>query len=481
MKYQSMRILVPLSVAAITLAACAGSAGPTPTPAAVAAQPTVAVQPTALPTSDAAALLNQALRGITGAGEVMATQDADLNFQTQGIVEQVLVEEGQSVKFGDLLAVLDVRTLDQQVLQAEAGLANAQAQQAALTEDPKVADLAAAQAGVRQAQAALDQVRAGAKSQDLDSVDAGVKLAEVNLQSTRDRLSFAKTQADLQVETTAFALTQAQARYAQSKYNYEFARDTGNDPIVPTLRDATGRARDNKLSDGQLENYYAQFVQAEAALKQAEKTTELAVKSAEIARQAEITGIAAAEQQVIQAQKGAEKLRLPADKDRIAAAEAALAQARANQARLKPDPRKSQEAQAAAGIASAEAQLTLAKINRERAELRAPFAGIVSIINIDPGDGSVVQGGAAVRIVDVSTLRVEVQISDVDIARVSVGAVTQITVDGLPGKTFTGKVSYIAPTTTSNTSAIRTYLVKVALDDQTSLRAGMNARVNIAE
>lgn len=467
-----------IATTAATLAACAGqpaaapTAAPTRAAAAATAAPTVApaaAQPTALP-------LNL---GVSGSGAVLAIQDADLSFQVQGTVEQVLVEEGAVVKQGDLLAVLDVRAFDQQLQQAEAALANAKAQQAALTEDPREADLVAANAAVRQAQEALRAVQNGAKSVDLQTAEAAVTLADANLQSTRDRLSFAKTQSELQAEQAALALTQAQARYAQSKYNWTYAQDTGNDPIVPEVTVGTARVP-NKLSDGQRENYYAQFVQAEAALKQAEASVTLAVKAAESARQAELTGIRAAEAQLAQAQLQLQRLKLPPDADRLAAAQSGLAQAQASRARVLPDPRASQVAQAAAGVAQAEAALTLAKINRERAELRAPFDGVVSIINIDPGDPSVVQGAAAIQVVDVSSLRVETNISDVDIARVSEGQSATVRVDGIPDREYTGTVTFVSPTAV-NQGAIRTFVVRVTLDDITGLRAGMSARVDIQE
>lgn len=478
MNQRSITVTLLAGALAAGLAACAAppqaaeptrAPAPPPTLAAAAAQPTAAPQPTALPIN----------LGVSGAGEVLAVQDADLTFQVQGTVAEVLVEEGAQVKAGDLLAVLDIRTFDQQLAQAEAGLASAQAAQAALTEDPREPDLVAARAGVRSAQANLTATRTGAKPIDIQTAEAAVSLAQANFESTRDRLSFAKTQAELAVEQAALQLTQAQARYAQAKYNWTYAQETGNDPIVPEVTAGTARV-ENKLSDGQQENYYAQFVQAEAALKLAEKAVDLSVKAAESARQAEVSGIKAAEAQLRQAQLGLERLQLPVDAERIAAAEAALAQARVQESRLLPDPRDSQVAAARAQVASAEAALTLARINRERAELRAPFDGVISIINIDPGDPSTTQGRPAIQLVDVSDLRVEVSISDVDIARVREGQRAEVRIDGIAGQVYGGTVSFVSPVAT-NAGAIRTYVVRVSLDEQTGLRAGMSARVDIQE
>ncbi|MEO7910445.1 MAG: efflux RND transporter periplasmic adaptor subunit [Roseiflexaceae bacterium] len=459
---------------AIGLAAC-GEAPATTAPAAAAQ--TTAVP---LPTTVAATAVGapDITLGISGIGEIKAAQDSDLVFQAQGTVATVNVKEGATVKKGDLLAILDTRAFDQQLHQAEAALANAQAQQDGLTQAPRKADAAAAAAAVRQAQAQIAAVRQGAKDPDRAQVQSGVASAQINVQSTKDRLSLAKTQADAQVEQAALALTQAQARYAQAKEYWQTVQDTGNDPIVPSTTSSTGQKNPNKLSDGQRANYYSNFVQAEAALHQAEQSLQLAQQAAEGARQSEISGIAAAEQQLTQAQATSDKLNLPPDSAQLASAQAALAQALAAQARLTQAPLDSQSAAAAAGVAQAQAGLELAQITREHAELRAPFDGVVAQVNVDPGDPSTTVGQPAIKVVDVSALHLDAQISDIDIGQVTVGQAAEVRADARPDAVYKGKVSYIAPTSTTSGS-IRTYLVRVTLDEQEGLLAGMSARVDL--
>lgn len=458
---------------AIGLAAC-GSA-PTTTPPA-AAQATLVPVATAAPVPTTTA--PDIELGISGIGEIKAAQDADLVFQAQGTVAEVKVKEGDSVKKGDLLAILDLRAFDQQLHQAEAALANAKAQQDSLTEAPRPADAAAAAAQVRQAQAQVNAVRQGAKDPDRAQAQAALNAAQINLQSTKDRLSLAKTQAEAQVQQAALALTQAQARYAQAKEYWQYVQDTGNDPVVPSVTSSTGKKNPNKLSDGQQQNYYAQFVQAEAALHQAEQAVQLAQQAAEGARQGEVSGIAAAEQQLTQAQATVDKINLPPDSAQLAAAQAGVAQAQAAQAKLTQEPREAQVAQAAAGVAQAQAALELAQITREHAEIRAPFDGVVATVNVDPGDPSTTVGQPAIKLVDVSALHMDAQISDIDIAKLSVGQVAEVRADARPDTVYKGKISYIAPTATT-VGTIRTYLVRISLDQQEGLLAGMSARVDI--
>lgn len=480
MKPKVLRAVLVFGLLAGLMSACANEANTPETATAVAQrpvnQPTSVPQPTLeVPTSEAGFSFDT---GVSGVGEVQAARDADLVFQVQGVVAEVRVKEGDSVKQGDVMALLDLRPFDQQVQQAEAGLASARAQQAALSEGPRSADVAAARAQVQSAQAALNQVLSGPKEEDVKSAQTGVEAAQTNLQRTRDQLSFAKTQAEITVEQAAQALTQAQARYAQAKSYWDYVQETGKDPVQPESKNPqTGQSVDNSLSDGARENYYAQFVQAEAALRQAEDNVNQAVKAAETARQSEVTGVQAAEQQVRQAELALQKVTSAPDQDRVAQAEAGVAAAKAQQSRLNPAPTDSQQALAAAGIAQAEAALELAKINRERAELRAPFDGIVASVNVDPGDPSTAgQGQPAIRVVDVSQLEVEVNISDVDIATVKPNQDVTVRADALPDREFAGRVIYISPTATV-AGNIRTYLVRVALAQQEGLRAGMSVRV----
>jgi HlyD family secretion protein len=467
----------------VAITACSAPANTSTNSTAAAGQATTLpaeAVPTIAPIATAAPLptIAPVRLAVSGIGEVKAAQDADLVFAVQGTIAEVKVKEGDQVKKDDVLAILDLRTFDQQIKQAEAGLATAMATNDGLVPAPTRPDVAAAAASVSQAAALLEDLRQGPDTEDVAIVQAAVDAATANLQSTKDRLSAAKTAAELQLNQTANALTGAQARYAQTKSNWEYVQETGQDPIQPTIV-VNGRAIPNKVSDGVRENYYAQFVQAEAVLAQSEQAVQIAQVNFETARQTEVTGIQVVEQSLVQANANLQKLLAGPNAAQLKAAEAALAAARAGQSRLTQAPRDSQRASAAAGIAQAEAALELAKINRERAELRAPFDAVVASVNIDPGDPSTTTPpGPVMRLVDVSRLRVEVQISDTDIARVAFGQQAIVLVDALPEKTFRGKVSFIAPAATG-TGTVRTYKVRIDLDNQDGLRAGMSVRVEI--
>jgi HlyD family secretion protein len=228
----------------------------------------------------------------------------------------------------------------------------------------------------------------------------------------------------------------------------------------------------------QKRQYYETFVQAEAAMKQAELAVQQAQVAYDNARQAEVTGIQVAEQQATQAQAGLETHSLPAGIDQVASAQANLDLARANLARLAPAPHESDVTQAQARIKQAQSALVSAKLSRERAEMHAPFAGIINSINIDPGDPSSPPGVTPIYIVDVRTLHVDVDINDVDIGNVTLGQPATLSADGMPDARYSGKVTFIASSATV-IGNVRTYVVRITLDTQDGLRPGMRVRAVI--
>jgi HlyD family secretion protein len=513
-----------------------------------------ATTPTMVPTQDLAKLFEESggnvsdfdlSGGVSGIGEVKTKQDADLVFTVDGTVEKVLIEEGDSVQKGQILATLDIRTFDQKIIMSEAGLTRAKAQKSALYEEPRKADVLAAEAQmrqaeatialanaqraalyeapreadiyaanaqVRQAEAVLARILEPPEEVDVKAAEASMELAKVNLQAARDQLSYAKTQAAYQVEQAAYQLTQVQWGYALAQRYWEHADEEQTDPVNPVVENpVSGKPGENQISEGAQAGYLTQYEQAKAAMQQAEEGVAQAVVVSEQARKAEVTGVQAAEQQIVQAETALERVLLEPNENDVAQAQAGVDLANANRLRLDPDPTQSQQAQADAGVAQAQATLDLAKANRERinpdptesqlmnveagiieaetalelarldreyAELRAPFDGIISNVDISPGDPAMSSRDYAVQVVDMNDMYIQVDISDVDISKVQLKRSAMVYADALPGQMFTGRVSYIAPIAAIHGN-IRTYEVRIKLDDLKGLRPGMSVRVEI--
>ena len=467
---------------------------------------------------------------VDGSGPVAAAQSLDMPFQTAGTVTRVLVKEGDAVKAGQALALLDDRDLLLQVASAQASLdsanaALAQARQGNATEP----ELAAQRAAVRNAQANLDKARSNnitaadiAKDQaalksaladlealknpspaDLSAAQLKVQQAQADLQSTRDNDSKAKTQAEIQLHQAGDALTQAQAGYATAKQNWEYVQETGADPTNPTTTDASGKTRTNKLNEVQQRQYYETFVQAEAAMRSAEKDVQLAQLSYDNARQTEVTNIQNKEAALADAQRQLEALKRPSASDiakvqasvdqaraqlqkdqqggtkaDIAAAQANLDQSKANLSKLTAPATATDLQVKQASVAQAEQSLKQALLKLEQATLKAPFDGLVTDVAVVPG--SVVSGGAAaVSLIDRSTLHVDLKLSENDVAKVELGQKVALTIDALKDWKAQGAVSYIAPSAETSNDVV-TYAVRVSFpDSDTRVKVGMTANLSI--
>jgi membrane fusion protein, multidrug efflux system len=142
-------------------------------------------------------------------------------------------------------------------------------------------------------------------------------------------------------------------------------------------------------------------------------------------------------------------------------------------------------------VDNARGRFEIAKANLERTEtllnyskIVAPFAGIVTRRMVDPGafipaatSGSSAQNAAILSLSDFSRVRVQVAVPEVEAALVKVGQPVKVIVEGLPGRSFEGKVSRFSYVLDENT---RTMLVEAEMPNPyLDLRPGMYATVKI--
>jgi multidrug efflux pump subunit AcrA (membrane-fusion protein) len=97
---------------------------------------------------------------LTTTGRVGGVTEASIGAQATGIVERLLVREGDDVAAGQQLAILKRDVAEAQAAQAQAVLNTARAQLAQAARGPLPSDVEAAAEDVRQAQAQLNQQRA---------------------------------------------------------------------------------------------------------------------------------------------------------------------------------------------------------------------------------------------------------------------------------------------------------------------------------
>jgi HlyD family secretion protein len=153
-------------------------------------------------------------------GRVSGTTETLVGAQATGIVDRLLVREGDRVTAGAQLAVLKNDVAIAQVLQAQAVLNTARTQLAQVARAPLRSDVEAAAEQVRQARAQLDQQRATLAQAEHTGMQARAQLnqfkAEQDLATKQDERN-AKLAARGFIAQSEFDQTRANRRIAEEK------------------------------------------------------------------------------------------------------------------------------------------------------------------------------------------------------------------------------------------------------------------------
>jgi HlyD family secretion protein len=122
------------------------------------------------------------------------------------------------------------------------------------------------------------------------------------------------------------------------------------------------------------------------------------------------------------------------------------------------------------------AALENAKYNLSKVRIESPITGIITRRNIEEGETVVIgtmnnAGTVLLTVADMSVIEAEVEVDETDIPTVQLGQRAKITIDAMPGKSFTGKVTEIGNSPIQITGATATtqatnFKVKVTVDDQ---------------
>ncbi|MHB8843501.1 MAG: efflux RND transporter periplasmic adaptor subunit [Nitrospirota bacterium] len=138
-----------------------------------------------------------------------------------------------------------------------------------------------------------------------------------------------------------------------------------------------------------------------------------------------------------------------------------------------------------AALTGAEAALRSAQVAVEYTLIRAPFDAVVLTKNADVGDIVTPLGAAAnakaavVTIADMTSLQVEVDVSESNLAKVKAGQPCEIQLDALPDSRFRGAVHMIVPTADRSKASV---MVKVRfVDRDPRILPEMSARVAFLE
>lgn len=134
---------------------------------------------------------------------------------------------------------------------------------------------------------------------------------------------------------------------------------------------------------------------------------------------------------------------------------------------------RAQLSQAQAQAAGARSQLASAQKQVSNSEVRSPISGVVSVRPVSAGD--IVQPGAALfTVVDPRSMRLEANVPADQLGQLKVGSTVRFTVNGYPGRTFSGTVQRIAPAADPATRQVP--VVVTIPNEQGTLVAGLFAQ-----
>lgn len=132
--------------------------------------------------------------------------------------------------------------------------------------------------------------------------------------------------------------------------------------------------------------------------------------------------------------------------------------------------------QAKLQLENAKNNLESARISFSDINIKASFAGIINKRNIEVGS-YVSPGQQLFEIVNVSSLKLKVNVDEKNISSIKTGQIVKVGVNVLPNQDFQGKVTFIAPKADSNLN----FPIELEIENNTQndLKAGMYATAYI--
>lgn len=158
-------------------------------------------------------------------------------------------------------------------------------------------------------------------------------------------------------------------------------------------------------------------------------------------------------------------------------------EARENLLLAEEGARKEQIEQARARVRQAKKALELARTRLSYATITSPIAGLVLSKNVEPGD-YVAAGTPVVTVGDLAEVWLRAYIEETDLGRVKAGQQVDVTADTYPGKTYPGRISFIASQAEFTPKSVQTrkervklvYRIKVTIPNPSmELKPGMPA------
>ncbi len=251
------KVLIGLAVALVVIGLVCVLSGP------VASR----LAPTPAPTPTSAAAREQA---VTAKGMIVPARYVRLGFPTGGVLADLRVQEGDTVKAGQVLARLDTADLELGVRIAELRLAQ-------LKSGPRPEDIAIAENNYQAALARYEKVKSGASPEEIAVAKANLEKARVVLERAQAAYNMVAWDPAISARPESLALEQATIDYQLALAQYEQAK------AGPTASDLKAAWAEVASAKAQLERARTGAGAEEIALAEAElERARLALEQAQL-------------------------------------------------------------------------------------------------------------------------------------------------------------------------------------------------------
>jgi len=379
----------------------------------------------------------------------LASAEADLKFlQSGGRSEAITIAQSNLTEARTHLAALE-NGRPEAITQSQANLKAAEGQLDALKAGPTSQQIAAQEQAIQQAKNAAYAADVN-KDGACNPVNPQYLCDSAKAQAAAGDTAVNQAQAQLNILSsppTEPQLRQAQAAVDAAKAQLEQARHPGSASDIAAAQAAVSAAQ-AQLNLAKQPASHADLVKAESAVEVATQQVQLAEH--------------------------------PYTQQDLDAAQAEVQRASAQLAQVEAPPRPEAVAAAQADVAAAQAQLDLANAALANLDLKAPFAGVITSLDVKPGE-FVQPGVAFATIADTSAWQVETtDLTELNVARIHPGQAATVTFDAIPGLVLPARVERIKKLGTPDRGDILyTVTLQPARTDE-RLLWNMTAAVNIA-
>lgn len=410
---------------------------------------------------------------VVDTGTIDAVNSVEVKSRVSGRLSQLFVEEGDFVTQGQVIGTIDPQETQFVVAQNEAQLRGAQSGAARTSIEIKQRQVSAQQ-DLLQAQSRLRRLDMELKAQPtLTNAAIAEATAEFN-RTVREREDLVKNQQPNARIQAVTGQRDAQASYENAKREYERRESL--------LKQGFVSVRDVETAKLNMDVAKLKFEQATDELSRIDSQFSIQVSRANEAVRASEAGLRRTRTNSIQDNVKREEYRQAVSD--VAKAKASLQDVAVLQ--KSRDQNMATVSQLASVLQDSQRQL-------RETQIKSPITGVVTKKMLKVGElASGLSGFSAgtpiVRIEDRTSLRVLLNVNEIDVAKMSQGMKATVTVDALPNEKFNGLVKRIAPTSvtasagtaTAATDSVVKYEVEIFLDDADKrLRSGMSAKCTL--